>query len=172
MNIVLIGMRGTGKTTIGKLLAHKLMRPFFETDAIVQKKADDTIKNLVRTKGWEYFRNLESEVVAGVAKNRNCVIATGGGVILNPESTKALKKHGALFLLTADTETMLRRIGGDPNRPSLSGSRSPKEDIEATWKKRENLYFDAADEVLDTAVASEEELVKKIIHIVKEKYAN
>lgn len=172
MNIVLIGMRGTGKTTIGKMVAAKLMREFFETDMMLQAKAKLTIKEIVEKKGWGYFRDFESEIVRELSSQKNAVIATGGGVILRSNNVEALSKNGILYLLTADIKTMLRRIGDDPNRPSLTGKTTRKEDIEETWRQRERLYLDAADEVLKTDGLKKEEIADRIIALYKEKYAN
>lgn len=172
MNIVLIGMRGTGKTTVGKIIATKLMRGFLETDKIIQDKAKMNIQEIVEKKGWKYFRDLESEVVKEVSLQRNSVIATGGGIILRSDNTEALSKNGVLYLLTADVRTMLMRIGDDPNRPSLSGKTSRKDDIETTWQERARLYEDAADETIDTGALTKAKVVESIIANFKEKYAN
>lgn len=172
MNIVLIGMRGTGKTTVGKIIATKLMRGFIETDKIIQEKAKMNIQEIVKKKGWKYFRDLESEVVKEVSLQRNSVIATGGGVILRSDNTEALSKNGVLYLLTADVRTMLMRIGDDPNRPLLSGKTSRKDDIETTWQERKRLYEDAADETIDTRALTKAKVVESIIANFKEKYAN
>ena len=124
MNIVLIGYRGTGKSTVGKLLAMRLGRQFVSTDEEIIKRAKRTIPEIVAQEGWEYFRDLESEVCREFAGRDRLVIDTGGGAILRTQNVEALKKSGTLFWLTASVETITKRIGRDNQRPSLTGNTS------------------------------------------------
>jgi len=172
MNIILIGMRGTGKTTVGELVAANLLREFYETDQMIQEREKATTQEIIANKGWKHFRDLESEIVREIASQRNAVIATGGGVILRSDNAETLSKNGALYLLTATTETMLRRIGDDENRPSLTGKISRRDDITETWQQRERLYLDAADETIATETLTKAEVAEAIIKRHKEKYAN
>ncbi|GFR36414.1 shikimate kinase [Thermobrachium celere] len=96
MNIVLIGMPGCGKTTIGVKLAEKLGIPFFDTDMLIEKIYNETIPEMFK-KGEEYFRLRESQVVELVSNKDCCVISTGGGVILNDNNIKNLKRRGVIF---------------------------------------------------------------------------
>lgn len=168
MNIVLIGMRGSGKSTIGKLLAKKLNRKFIETDNLIVEKAGMSIPNIVKRYGWKKFRQLENAVVKKIYQYTNHVIATGGGVILKEENVKLLKKNGFLIWLIAKPETLINRIGNDPNRPSLTG-KSLKEDIQITLKERLPLYQRAADSSVTTDNKSPDEIVKLILKIFSQK---
>ena len=91
MNLVLIGLRGTGKSTVGRLLAERLQRPFFDTDTLVQQRAGKTIREIFEQDGEAAFRALESAVVRECAQQRNAVLATGGGAVLDPQNTAALR---------------------------------------------------------------------------------
>ncbi len=169
MNIVLIGMRGAGKTTVGKMLAGRLKKEFIEMDELVAKKAGMTIPQIVKKHGWEYFRDLESEITKEVAKKDNIIIATGGGVVMRSENVRALKQHGRLFWLTVSVDTLLKRIKNDENRPSLSG-KSRQEDMEETQKQRQKLYQEAADVIIDTENVAPEKVMEEIIINLEDTY--
>ena len=163
MNIVLIGYRGTGKSTIAKLLAEKLNRPLIPIDELIVKKAGMIIPEIVEKHGWDYFRDLESDVSAEIANKDNCIIDCGGGIILREENVKNLKKSGKCFLLKADIDTVISRIQGDDNRPSLKEGLSFREEQEKVLKEREPKYRAAADVEIDTSSLSIEQSVEKIL---------
>lgn len=162
MNIVLIGMRGAGKTTIAKLLSKKLQKEVIETDDLVAKKAKTTIANIVKNNGWDYFRDLESEVIQDIAEKNNIIISCGGGVVVKPKNIDKLKQNGKIFWLQVSVATLLKRIGNDNNRPSLTG-RPQKEDMEIVLKERYEMYKKAADKIIDTEKLSKKEVAEKII---------
>ena len=97
MNIVLIGYRGTGKSTVGRLLAARLGRELVSTDAEIVKRAQRTIPEIVAQQGWDYFRDLESDICRELASRDQLVIDTGGGAILRAQNVEALKKDGTCF---------------------------------------------------------------------------
>ncbi len=163
MNIVLIGMRGAGKTTVAKLLSEKLKNPYIETDELVEKKANMTIPQIVEKYGWEYFRDIESEVIREISKKDGVVISSGGGLFTKLENVKALKQKGKFFWLQVGIDSILKRIGDDPNRPSLTGKKSRREDMDNILQERKQLYKSAADEVIDTENRSADEVAKIII---------
>ncbi|MFM8551130.1 MAG: shikimate kinase [Nitrospiraceae bacterium] len=101
MNIVLIGYRGTGKSSVGKVLAEQLHRRLISTDEEAVRRAGLSIPDLVKQSGWERFRDLESEVCRDLAGQAGLIIDTGGGAILSQQNVAALKAHGTLFWLTA-----------------------------------------------------------------------
>lgn len=150
MNIVLIGMRGAGKSTVGKILARRLKKKFIEMDNLIIKKAKMTVPQIVQKDGWERFRDLESEICQKVAKLDNQVISTGGGVVIRPQNIELLKKNGMVFLLVVSINKLLKRIGEDENRPSLTGTKSRREDMRKIMIQRRKLYLEATDEVVDT----------------------
>lgn len=167
MNIVLIGMRGSGKTTVGKVLAHKLNRELVEMDELISKKVGLAIPEIVERYGWTKFRDIEQEVTDEVAKRDNIVNATSGGVVTREKNIKELKENGILVWLKAGVNTLLERIGEDNGRPALVSSRSRREDIELTLKEREPLYQKAADLVIETEGKTPEEVAEDIMKSLK-----
>lgn len=161
MNIILIGMRGTGKTTIGRKLAEKLNYRFIETDLLIEDKTGMKIKDFVSKFGWPKFRERETEVLKSLSGN-NTVLSTGGGVVVKEENISLIRKFGKIIWLRAGIETMIKRIGNDTNRPFVTGAKSMKEDLENLVKEREELYQKAADYVIDTDNQSAVNLINSI----------
>jgi shikimate kinase len=166
MNIVLIGYRGTGKSTVGKLLAARLGRELVSTDAEIIKRAKRTIPEIVTQEGWEYFRNLESGICRELASRDKLVIDTGGGAILRTQNVEALKKNGTVFWLTASVETIGKRIGGDNQRPSLTGAKSFIDEIQDVLRERTPNYQAAADYTIATDDRSVNQLVETLLALV------
>lgn len=164
MNIVLIGMRGSGKTTVGKILAQKTGRELIEMDELITQKAGLTIPHIVEKYGWERFRDLEEELTAEVAKRDNIVNATGGGVVTSEQNIIKLKQNGLLVWLTASVDTLSKRIGEDSQRPLLKG-KTQREDIEITLAERQPLYQKAADITVDTENKTPEAIAETIASI-------
>lgn len=150
MNIVLIGYRGSGKSSVGKLLAERSGRTLMSTDAEVVRRAGQSVPEIVKQHGWDHFRDLESEVCRDLAGKDNLIIDTGGGAILRKDNVDQLKARGILFWLTAEVPTISRRIGGDTQRPSLTGATSFVEEIEEVLRERTPIYRAAADHVIAT----------------------
>jgi shikimate kinase len=166
MNIVLIGYRGTGKSTAGRLLAARMGRELVSTDAEIVKRAQRTIPEIVALEGWEYFRDLESDVCRELASRDQLVIDTGGGAILRAQNIEALKKKGILFWLTASVETIVKRIGGDNQRPSLTGTKSFVDEIHDVLRERTPKYQEAADHIITTDGRSINQLVETLLTLV------
>jgi len=150
VNIVLIGYRGTGKSSVGKLLAERSGRTLISTDAEVVRRAGQPIPEIVKQHGWDHFRDLESEVCRNLAGKDQLVIDTGGGAILRQGNVDQLKARGIVFWLTAEVPTISRRIGGDTQRPSLTGAKSFVEEIEEVLRERTPKYQAAADHAIAT----------------------
>ena len=150
MNIVLIGYRGTGKSSVAKILAHRLGRRLVSTDAEVVAKSGRSIPDIVQAHGWEHFRGLESEICRQVGEEDGLVIDTGGGAILREENVKVLKKNGIVFWLTAAVPTIVARIASDTNRPSLTGGKSFVDEVSDVLIERTPRYRAAADHTLAT----------------------
>ena len=166
MNIVLIGYRGTGKSTVGRLLAARLGRELVSTDAEIVKRAQRTIPEIVAQEGWEYFRDLESDICRELASRNQLVIDTGGGAILRAQNVEALKKNAIVFWLTASVETIVKRIGGDNQRPSLTGTKSFVDEIQGVLRERMPKYQAAADHVIPTDDRSINQLVETLLTLV------
>lgn len=166
MNIVLIGYRGTGKSTVGKLLARRLEHELVSTDAEIVKRAKQSIPEIVAQHGWEYFRDVESDVCRDLAERDQLVIDTGGGAILRPQNVEVLKRNGKLIWLTATVETITGRIGGDTQRPSLTGTKSFVDEIREVLRDRAPKYQVAADHVVQTDGRSIQQLVEAILALM------
>jgi shikimate kinase len=166
MNIVLIGYRGTGKSTVGRLLAARLGRELVSTDAEIVKCAQRTIPEIVAQEGWERFRDLESDTCRELASRDQLVIDTGGGAMLRAQNVEALKKNGTVFWLTASVETIAKRIGGDNQRPSLTGTKSFVDEIQDVLRERTPKYQAAADHTIATDGRSINHLVETLLTLV------
>ena len=166
MNIVLIGMRCSGKTTVGRILAIKLGRELIEMDELISRRAGLTIPEIVERYGWMKFRDLEEEVTGEVARLENIVNAAGGGVVTRQKNIAELKRNGILVWLKASADLLVRRIGQDNTRPPLVSGRTQREDIKITLGEREPLYQKAADLVVDTENKTPEEVAEVIMNLL------
>jgi shikimate kinase len=167
MNIVLIGLRGSGKTTVGRILAQRLGRELIEMDELITRKAGLTIPEIAEKHGWEKFRDIEEDVTSQVAKLENIINASGGGVVISKKNIAKLKKKGVLVWLQADVDTLVNRTGEDNGRPPLVEGRSRREDIEIALKERKPLYQQAADLAINTENKTPEEVADLVIELLK-----
>ena len=166
MNIVLIGYRGTGKTSVGMVLAKKLNRTLVEVDAEIVKKAGMSIPEIVKKNGWDHFRDLESQAIEELKDKEGLIIDTGGGIILRESNISNLKKNGKIFWLKASVPTIINRIKDDTNRPSLT-SKSFTEEVEDVLKERLPKYKKAAQYIIDTENKGIEEIADEILNIIE-----
>ena len=147
-NIVLIGMPGSGKSTVGKILAARLNRPFIDTDKRIVEKAGREIPAIFEEIGESGFRDMESAVIAEVSKETGAVIATGGGAILRHENLDALRANGRIFF----RDRPLDSLKATASRP-LSSTR---EALAALYTARLPLYRAAADEIISDTASAED----------------
>ena len=168
MNIVLIGFRGTGKSTVGRLLAKHLERDFIDSDKYIEDSTEKTIKSIFEEDGEEGFRKIEADTIAELSKADNKVISTGGGAVLKEDNVRNLKDNGFLVLLEATPEIIHNRIGQDEKttqqRPSLT-DKKPLDEIKHLIEQREHAYKNAADYTINTSYVSCEDIVNEIITI-------
>ena len=147
-NIILIGMPGSGKSSVARALGRRLNRPVADVDDLVARRAGMTIPEIFARFGEARFRDMESEVVSALADDGGQVVATGGGTILREKNVEALRQNGRLFLLDRPLDELLPRS----DRP-LGDTR---EKVERLYRDRMPLYRAAADEtVVSRAVAEE-----------------
>jgi shikimate kinase len=166
MNIFLIGYRCTGKTSVGKLLAEKLGWDFADSDAEIVKTQGMSISEMVAKHGWDFFREKEREVIAQLSQADRHVVATGGGVVLNPENVRDMKANGLILWLKAMPEAIRKRIVSDEHtealRPALT-SKGFLGEIEDTLAARMPLYESAMDFFVDTDALSAEQIAESIV---------
>ncbi len=169
MNIVLIGFRGTGKSTVGALLSNRLEKNFIDSDKYIESTTGKTIKRIFEEDGENGFRKIEASVIAKLGKMNNMIIAAGGGAILRNDNVENFKNNGFLVRLDADPEIIHERITKDDKtklqRPSLT-NKKPLDEIKHLIEQRENAYKNAADYTINTSYVSCEEIVNEIVAVV------
>ncbi len=167
-SIALIGFMGTGKTVAGKALAEKLGKEFFELDPLIEKKAGKTIPAIFNEDGEIAFLEFEIEVIKEVSKERNAVIACGGGVVLNKINIDRLKKESVIVYLTASPRVILRRTSRDSEERPLLVIANPALTIRELLRFRRPFYERAADTTVNTSRLNIDSVVTKIIAGIKE----
>jgi len=169
--VILIGYRGSGKTSVGQRLASELGRPFFDTDALVEKQAGMPIDAIVSQMGWAHFRELEKQVIASVSGKPNRVVATGGGAVMDPANVGCLKRNGWIVWLKAGARILRQRIEKDQgegmSRPSLTGE-DPLKEIQAVLEQREPVYQKICDFVLDTDGSAVLDVAESILDVLRD----
>ena len=156
MNVILTGMRGTGKSSIGVQLADRLAYTFIDTDDAIEVLAGYPIAEIVARHGWDHFRALERQVVAQIADADHQVIAAGGGTLIDPDNARHLKSRGVVILLECDIPRLQWRIEQSNNRPSLTGQGSPVDELMHVWHTRKPHYYAAADLFFDVSHESDD----------------
>lgn len=166
MNIVLIGLRCSGKTSVGRLLGRRLDREFVDTDVIIAEEARCSIDQLVRSRGWPHFRQMERDVIDRVSAEGDRIIATGGGAVMDDGNVRKLKSTGRLVWLRADPETLTRRMmlemESGRTRPALTQG-DPVGEIREIMSARRSRYEAASDMVLDTDSLGLHEAAERIV---------
>jgi shikimate kinase len=165
MNIVLIGYRGTGKSTVAEILGRRLSMRVVGMDDEIIRRTGKKIPEIVEESGWEHFRDMESKVAADLGAEDGLIIDAGGGVIVRPQNIDSLKKNGIVFWLVADEQTIVERIKDDTQRPSLSGAKSFVAEIAEILAERTPKYKAAADHTIDTARSTPHEAAAAIADI-------
>ncbi len=172
MQVILIGYRACGKSTVGRLLAAKLKIPFRDTDLLVEESLGMPIKEIVARCGWDHFRALEKEAISRLAQEAACVVATGGGAVLSEGNVDLLKKMGVVVWLDAPLEDIVERLEADAKsqvtRPQFTVA-SLVEETTAVLRQRIPLYEKAADFVVKTEGKSAEKVVEEIVEYLKRK---
>ncbi len=167
MKIVLIGYRGTGKSVVGALVAQYLQLSCVGMDAEIVNRAGIPIPEIVEKYGWPTFRDMESEVAWDLAARDHMVIDTGGGVIERAENIVALQKDAVVIWLKASVATIVSRIQGDTQRPSLTGGKSFTEEVEAVLAGRVSKYKQAAQYEIDTDQLTPEQVADRVCRIYR-----
>ncbi|MCF8009776.1 MAG: shikimate kinase [Clostridiales bacterium] len=165
-NIVLIGFMGTGKTAVGWHLANRLRRKMVDTDSNIEELTGKSILEIFKKNGSLRFRSEEKLQVKRLYGQKNLVISTGGGMVLDSENVQLLKENGVLICLTASPEVISERVKSKNKRPLLQNGKV-KETVQQLLEDRAG-YYDIAELTVDTGEGSINETVDKIINYLKE----
>lgn len=166
MNVVLIGFRCSGKSSVGKELASRLGREFVDCDDYIERKTGLTIREIFERHGESHFRLIESQAIAELAKLDGKVIATGGGAVLKHKNMQVLSRNGKIFYLEVDPETAFQRLQADPatrsRRPALT-DQDPFDEVRQQIEVRKPYYQGSAHVTVRTAGKSVPDVVKEIL---------
>jgi shikimate kinase len=163
-NVVLVGMPGCGKTTVGRALSAKLGWPLVDSDQRIVEREGRSINDIFASNGEPYFRNVESEVIFDVLSGQDQVVATGGGAVLAERNREAMSRGGLVVRLYAPIETIIERLREDKSRPLLAGDM--EERLRGLAKAREHAY-DFAHVMVDTTEGTLDDVVGKIINALQ-----
>lgn len=158
-NIVLVGFMGTGKTTVGRILAHRLNWTFTDTDAYIQEQTGMTISRMFEEHGEVYFRQRETEALRALLQGHGQVVSTGGGAVLLEENRRLMLENGLVVAMLAEESVIVERVRGDKGRPLLQGN--VEERVRTLVESRRHAY-DFAPVRLHTDRLSPEEAARRI----------
>ena len=148
-NLIFIGLMGAGKTTIGKCLAQRLGWQFYDSDQEVVKRTGVPISTIFELEGEASFREREHAVIEDLSALKRCVIATGGGAILQPANRQLLKASGTVIYLSTSIDCLLSRTSQDKSRPLLQVD-DPRAKLQQLFEVRDPLYREIADVIIET----------------------
>jgi shikimate kinase len=160
--LILVGMMGAGKTTVGRLLARRLKRSFLDTDEEIERRCGVRIPVIFDIEGEAGFRARETQMVAELCALDNVVIATGGGAVLAEENRRMIAACGVVVYLHARPPHLWQRVRHDRNRPLLATA-DPLKKLESLYAERDPLYREVADLVIDTGKQSVQVLAKDLL---------
>ena len=164
-SIILVGPMGAGKSTIGKLLASRLRYDFLDTDSLIEERTGADIPWIFDVEGEPGFRERESVVLQEAVKRENCVIATGGGIVLAESNRREIKKCRLVVYLTANIDQLVERTCKDKKRPLLQVDNPEKKIIELI-RQRDPLYKEVATDILKTDGRSPKHVVQDVVNLL------
>ena len=162
-HLILVGLPGVGKTTIGRAAARRLGRQFLDFDEEIERRAGMNVREIFRLKGEEHFRSLEFALTKELSTSGGMVLSPGGGWITQHGSVELLRSAGRIIYLRASPEAVARRLRRVETRPLLAG-RDPVVALRELYAKRQALY-ETADVVLDTEVLARQQLIAKMVEL-------
>lgn len=163
-HLVLVGLMGAGKSTVGRVCAQRLRRPFVDTDELVETLAAMSVRECFVSMGESGFRALERQALTDAcATPERLVIACGGGAVLDPENRARLRDGGFVVWLQAPAEELAARVGSGVSRPLLSGDESAVATLERLASIREAAYEAAADAIVDTSGRTVDEVAERVL---------
>lgn len=167
-SIFLIGPMGSGKSSVGKVLADRMSYHFVDSDHVIEDKTGVSIPMIFDIEGEVGFRERERQAIDELTQMSETVLATGGGAILNEDNRKHLRSRGFVVYLKSSVDTLVQRTKHDRNRPLLQ-SADPRKILTEILEQREPLYMDVADLIIETERAAIHKVVNEIIEkLVKE----
>ncbi len=161
-NLALIGFMGTGKSSVGQLVAAQLHFSFVDTDQLIESRAGKTISEIFSQAGEKVFRELETQLLLELGRNQNTVISTGGGLSANAANLASLKQHALVVCLWASPEAIWERVRDQTHRPLLQDP-DPREKIHQLLAAREPFYRQA-DVLVNTEQRSMKEIAQHVLH--------
>jgi len=161
-NIFLVGLMGAGKSTVGRILARRLGKRFVDTDHEIEKRNGVTIPVIFEIEGEDGFRRREQEVLADLAKEKDLVLSTGGGIVLKPENREVLRNHGFVVYLNARPELLAERTKHDRTRPLLNVE-DPLTRLRELYAVRDPLYREVAHAIVETGRGAPQQVVQAIL---------
>ncbi len=168
MNLILCGMMGCGKTTVGREIARRIGAFCCDTDDLIVEK-HGRIADIFALFGEGRFREIETETVKGLSQKDGLVIATGGGLVLKEENVELLKANGKIVYLRAKKETLLSRLQGDSERPLLQSKESLSDRLAQLLEVRAPIYERIADYTVDVDGKTPYEIAAEIVALAQEK---
>jgi len=163
-NIILVGFMGTGKTTVGKILAGRLRRKFVDMDRVIEERAGKPISLIFSEDGEPYFRNMERALVQELAAGKNQIIAAGGGIVLNPDNISDFSRSGKVICLLASENEILRRVAGSTARPLLEKGDKYQRILDLMETRRP--LYEAIPDRVNTVGLTPEEVAETILLMV------
>ena len=160
--IGLIGLPGSGKSTVGRQLARRLQLPFYDSDRVIEERLGCSIKDFFAREGEERFRDIEASVIDELSQNSDAVLSTGGGAVLRSENRLNLRSRGQVIYLKSAPEELARRLKHDNHRPLLQVD-DPLKRLRDLFAVRDPLYRDTAHFVIETGRPSVATLVNMIV---------
>lgn len=160
--LALIGMPGSGKSTIGRQLSRRLSLPFVDSDQVIEQRLGCTIREYFEREGEERFRDVEQLVIDELTQQAPCVLSTGGGSVLRPANREHLHRRCRVVYLRSSPEEVFRRLRHDRNRPLLQVA-DPLQRLKDLYAARDSLYRETAHFVIDTGRPSVATLVNMIV---------
>ena len=158
----LIGLPGSGKSTVGRQLSRRLALPFFDSDHVIEQRLGCSIREFFEREGEGRFRDLEASVIDELTQGPAAIVSTGGGSVLRPENRACLHQRGKVFYLKSTPEEVYRRLRYDRNRPLLQVD-DPLQRIRDLFDARDPLYRETAHFVIETGRPSVATLVNMIV---------
>ena len=162
-NLVLTGMMGVGKSTIGKKLSKKLRLKFIDVDKLIEQKEKRTISEIFKDKGEEYFRKIEKKISLKELKKINQVIALGGGAFMNFSIRKEVKNSAISFWLDVNLKSLIPRLKNIKKRPLLN-EENLEELINKIYSERKKIYNESDYKIICDSLGTEE-IIKKIVKL-------